>query len=181
MSRRKASFDLRACQLFRINLYCSSSLFFWSVPTFGTFGCDDCQDVCPWNRFAARTPCDEFLPRESDQAPPLLSLIHLSTEQFLLRFAGTAVLRAGRDGFVRNVVVALGNSCSPNAIDALSVSVRDKSALLRAHAAWALGRKGGTAVQQILADVYTGETAPDVREEIRLALADTAGSQSQRT
>jgi epoxyqueuosine reductase len=143
------------------------------------FGCDDCQEVCPWNRFAARTPIDEFLPREGAQVPPLLSLIHLSTDQFRIRFAGSAVLRAGRDGFVRNVAVALGNSRLPHAVDALSVSVRDESALVRAHAAWALGRIGGAAARRILADVYCGETAAAVREEIELALAGIASSQSQ--
>jgi len=143
------------------------------------FGCDDCQDVCPWNRFAARTPFDEFLPREGSQAPPLVSLIHLSADEFRLRFAGTAILRAGRDGFVRNVVVALGNLRSPQAVDGLSSSIRDESALVRAHAAWALGRIGGTTVRRALADAISVETATEVREEIELALADAEGDQAQ--
>lgn len=143
------------------------------------FGCDDCQDVCPWNRFAARTPFAELLPRAGTQAPPLLSLIHLGTEQFRLRFAGMAILRAGRDGFVRNVAVALGNARSHRAVDALSISVRDESALVRAHAAWALGRIGGTTARQILAAAFAAEDAPEVREEIGLALADAEASQPQ--
>jgi epoxyqueuosine reductase len=135
------------------------------------FGCDDCQDVCPWNRFAVRTPFGEFLPREGIGATPLLSLIQLTAEQFRLRFAGTAILRAGRDGFVRNVAVALGNSRSLHAVDALAISVRDESALVRAHAAWALGRIGGAAARNILADAFVAEDAREVREEIELALA----------
>ncbi len=140
------------------------------------FGCDDCQEVCPWNRFAVRTPFDELLPRESNKPFPLVPLIRLSAEQFRLRFAGTAILRAGRDGFVRNVAVALGNSRSPHAVDALSVGMKDESALVRVHAAWALGRIGGTAARRILADACSREAAPEVREEIELALADAAST-----
>jgi epoxyqueuosine reductase len=143
------------------------------------FGCDECQEVCPWNRFAVRTPFGELLPREGSRATLLLSLIHLSAEEFLLRFAGTAVLRAGRDGFIRNVAVALGNSRPARAVDALSISVRDESALVRAHAAWALGRIGGTTARRVLADARASETAPGAREEIELALADMASTQSR--
>jgi epoxyqueuosine reductase len=135
------------------------------------FGCDDCQEVCPWNRFAVRTPLAELLPRQGGRATSLLSLIHLSNEQFRIRFAGTAILRAGRDGFVRNVAVALGNSRSLHAVDALAISVRDESALVRAHAAWALGRIGGAAARNILAAAFAAEDAREVREEIELALA----------
>ena len=141
------------------------------------FGCDDCQDVCPWNRFALRTPFDKFLPREGSLAPPLASLVHLSAEQFRFRFAGTAILRAGRDGFVRNVVVALGNSRSPDAVGALAGGISDESPLVRAHAAWALGRIGGMDARRILADAHPREQAPEVREEIVLALADTGNDQ----
>jgi epoxyqueuosine reductase len=143
------------------------------------FGCDDCQDVCPWNRFAVRTPFDEFLPREGIGAIPLLSLIQLTTEQFRLRFAGTAILRAGRDGFVRNVAVALGNSRSSHAVDALSVTVRDKSTLVRAHAAWALGRIGGANARQVLTDAFVGEESAEVRQEIAIALADAGEDRSR--
>jgi len=142
------------------------------------FGCDDCQEACPWNRFAVRTPFAELLPPEGSQAPTLLSLIHLNTEQFRLRFAGTAILRAGRDGFVRNIAVALGNSRSPHAVDALSISVRGESALVRAHAAWALGRIGGTAARLVLTEAHSREAAPEVRDEIELALADELVSKS---
>ncbi len=143
------------------------------------FGCDDCQEVCPWNRFAVRTPLTELLPCEGSRAIPLLSLIHLSNEQFRLRFAGTAILRAGRDGFVRNVAVALGNARLPHAVDALAVSVREESPLVRAHAAWALGTIGGAAAGQILADAFAAEDAPQVREEIELALAGARGDRLQ--
>jgi epoxyqueuosine reductase len=124
-----------------------------------------------------RTPFDKFLPREGSLAPPLASLVHLSAEQFRFRFAGTAILRAGRDGFVRNVVVALGNSRSPDAVGALAGGISDESPLVRAHAAWALGRIGGIDARRILADAHPREQAPEVREEIVLALADTGNDQ----
>jgi epoxyqueuosine reductase len=107
----------------------------------------------------------------------LASLVHLSAEQFRLRFAGTAILRAGRDGFVRNVVVALGNSRSPEAVGALAGGINDESPLVRAHAAWALGRISGMDARRILADAHPREQAPEVREEILLALADAGNDQ----
>jgi len=139
------------------------------------FGCDDCQDVCPWNRFAVPTPFEEFLPREGSLPATLVSLSRLTGEQFRQRFAGTAVLRAGRDGFVRNVVVALGNSRSPGAVDALSGCLEDKSPIVRAHAAWALGRIGGSAVGRILAEAHKLEPVCEVRKEMESALDDAAG------
>jgi epoxyqueuosine reductase len=135
------------------------------------FGCDDCQDVCPWNRFAVPTPFEEFLPLEGNAPATLVSLTRLTEEQFRQRFVGTAILRAGRDGFVRNVAVALGNCRSPEAVDALSRCLDDESPVVRAHAAWALGRIGGDAARQVLRDASTGEQWPEVREEITLALA----------
>lgn len=134
------------------------------------FGCDDCQDVCPWNRFAVPTLFDEFRPREGGPMPLLTSLVDLNAEQFRLKFAGTAILRAGRDGFVRNVVVALGNSRSPEAVEALSRSVKDESPLVRGHAAWALGRIGAKEARLALAEAMTCEPMQDVREEIGLAI-----------
>jgi epoxyqueuosine reductase len=143
------------------------------------FGCDDCQDVCPWNRFAVRTPFEEFIPREGNDPGSLLSLARLTREQFRHEFSGTAVLRAGRDGFVRNVVIALGNSGSPGAVDALAGCLEDESPIVRAHGAWALGRIGGDAARRVLRDASTGEQWPEVREEIALALADAGNDKSR--
>jgi epoxyqueuosine reductase len=104
------------------------------------YGCDDCLEVCPWNRFAARAAEGEFLPREANRAPDLISLVHLTPEEFKVRFRGSAVLRAKRDGFVRNVCVALGNSGDVRAMPALEGACRDDSPIVREHATWALHR-----------------------------------------
>ena len=105
------------------------------------FGCDLCQDVCPWNRFARPTPEKRLLPREGNAAPELIPLLTLDEAGFRARFAGTAVLRATRDGFVRNVAVALGNSGDPAAVAALtSVMENDPSPMVREHAEWAVER-----------------------------------------
>ena len=74
------------------------------------YGCDDCQDVCPWNRFAVATREERFHPREGNLVPELAALVDLSPGEFARRFKGSPIRRAKRDGFVRNVVVALGNS-----------------------------------------------------------------------
>jgi epoxyqueuosine reductase len=102
------------------------------------FGCDDCQEVCPWNRFAAGPSERGFAPRREPRMPDLLPLVHITGEEFSARYAGSPILRATRDGFVRNVVVALGNSGSDEAVPALKEALLDSSLLVREHARWAL-------------------------------------------
>ncbi len=135
------------------------------------FGCDDCQEVCPWNRFAVETPIDGFWRREGNPAYDLASLVSITSDEFRHMFAGTAIRRVGRNGFVRNVAVALGNSCPEGAVEALSGAMGDSSALVRAHAAWALGNIGSTEARCRLADARLVETDPSVSEEIDRALS----------
>jgi epoxyqueuosine reductase len=104
------------------------------------YGCDDCQEICPWNRFAVKTPEMAFSPREENLMPELLSLVRITPPEFKRRFENSPVLRATRDGFVRNVVVALGNSGSNEAVPALKEALQDPSPLVRIHAEWALER-----------------------------------------
>jgi len=85
------------------------------------FGCDDCLEVCPWNRFARISPEKDFSPRPGNLMPELMPLSALTPEEFQHRFHGTPVRRATRDGFVRNVVVALGNYAGPGALGPLPV------------------------------------------------------------
>jgi epoxyqueuosine reductase len=106
------------------------------------YGCDDCQDVCPWNRFAVATAEDRFYPRQERLMPDLLGLVHLSPAEFKRKYQGSPILRSTRDGFVRNVVVALGNSGNREAIPALKAALQDASPLVRSHAEWALERFG---------------------------------------
>jgi epoxyqueuosine reductase len=111
-------------------------------PLVGTrvFGCDDCLDACPWNRFARAAQSDEVRARPGLLATPLASWLTLDAAAFARTFEGTAVLRAGRDGFLRNVCVALGNRGRAEDRPALERALGDGSELVREHAAWALER-----------------------------------------
>jgi epoxyqueuosine reductase len=104
------------------------------------FGCDICQDVCPWPaRFAAPTKERAFYPADLDRAAPKLNdLAQLSEEDFKRRFAGTPILRAKRRGLLRNVAVALGNWGSTEARAALKTLARDPDQLIAEHARWGL-------------------------------------------
>ena len=129
------------------------------------FGCDDCQEVCPWNRFAAETPEHGFRPRSGNHMHELQALVGITKSEFDERFKGSPIKRAGRDGFVRNVVVALGNSRSPEALPALERALHDESALVRAHAAWALRQIPGDDAKKVLEAARRTETDPVVLEE----------------
>jgi epoxyqueuosine reductase len=110
-------------------------------PLIGTriFGCDDCQEVCPWNRFAVKSADPGFAARPDQQVPELIPLLALDDAGFRLRFQGTALRRAGRNRFVRTVAVALGNAGDPAALPALLQStLHDPDPVVRDHAAWAI-------------------------------------------
>ena len=134
------------------------------------YGCDDCQEVCPWNRFAIMTTEKGFHPRENTRTPDLVSLATITPEEFKNRFKNSAILRAKYDGFIRNVVVALGNSRSEGAIPVLEKSLRQTSPLIRAHSAWAMGQIPSPQALQILKLTRIHETDPQVQEEIAVAL-----------
>ena len=131
------------------------------------FGCDDCQDACPWNRLAAESPIADFRPRGDLLDRPLAAWLDLDEDAFQARFRGTPLLRARRDGFLRNVCVALGNRGDAGDAARLARTLaEDPSPLVRAHAAWALGRLGArSALEAALADPDAG-----VRAEAALAL-----------
>lgn len=133
------------------------------------FGCDDCQDVCPWNRFA--TPSDEsqFYPADGNQVPVLTELMQLTREQFEERFRHSAVRRAKYAGFLRNVAVALGNSRDAGATKVLTQALEHEEPLVRAHVAWALGKIGGAEACRALQESLSRETDAAVLEEIRIA------------
>lgn len=101
------------------------------------FGCDDCQDVCPWNRFAyAGDP--RFTPRREILAATLSDYLRLTPEEFRARFAGTNVLRAKHRGFIRNCLVAAGNSRNKALIPDIHRHLHSNDEMIREHAAWAL-------------------------------------------
>ncbi len=106
------------------------------------FGCDDCQLVCPWNRFAQATGEADFTPRADLDAPDLLALFAWSETEFRARTEGSAIRRIGYACWLRNVAVALGNVPYDAAIvAALQARVDDDSALVREHVRWALARQ----------------------------------------
>jgi epoxyqueuosine reductase len=138
------------------------------------FGCDDCQEACPWNRFAHRGAREPFRPRDGLQGRPLEDWLRLQAAGFDEVFRGSAVLRAGYEGFLRNVLVAAGNSRDSTLIPAVRERLDDPSALIRGHAAWALGRIGGVCARDALRGRLPREPDPGVREEIGIALDEPA-------
>jgi epoxyqueuosine reductase len=130
------------------------------------FGCDDCQDVCPWNRKAARAPH----PPGAAAGLSLAPLFDLDEAGFRERFRETALSRAKRRGILRNAAVVLGNRRDASAVPALVKGLRDPEPLVRAHAAWALGEIGNGEAASALARAARSESDPAVREEIALAL-----------
>ena len=137
------------------------------------FGCDICQQVCPWNlRFAAPHGDPAFAPRPDVAAAPSGGrAVTLSPEAFNRKFKGSPVKRAKRRGYLRNVAVALGNAGDPQAVAPLSAALADDAEpLVRGHAAWALGQIGGDDVLYNLHAALKAETDPWVQAEIRAAI-----------
>jgi epoxyqueuosine reductase len=138
------------------------------------FGCDICQEVCPWNRKAPLADNAEYAPRDGLLAPKLVSLMGMDEEEFRRRFRASPVKRAKRRGLLRNVAVALGNSHDERAVPALAKGLDDAEPLVRAHAAWALGQIGGERARARLLRAANNETEPDVQKAIQAALGRIA-------
>jgi epoxyqueuosine reductase len=138
------------------------------------FGCDVCQDVCPWNRFAVPVTEQRFQLDTARFDGDLVPFLDLDEDAFEARFRGSAVKRAGRDGFLRNVCVALGNRRDATSHSALAKALNDRSALVRSHAAWALGRIGGAEAMETMARRAGVESNQEVLEEIAAAMEECA-------
>jgi len=105
------------------------------------YGCDDCLAVCPWNKFAQTSPrIDDLLPRIELTAPRLADLVRLDDASFRTLFSGSPIKRTGRDRFVRNVLIAIGNSGRAGLAPEAERLLSDPSPLVRAMAVWALAR-----------------------------------------
>jgi epoxyqueuosine reductase len=110
------------------------------------FGCDDCQAVCPWNKFAQRTEQEDFLPRHGLDNAQLVELFLWSEEEYLQNTAGSALRRIGYEGWLRNIAVALGNANSSVEITmALDNRSNHTSAMVREHVEWALTQHANAA------------------------------------
>ena len=134
------------------------------------FGCDDCQDVCPWNRRAPVTQEPSFLPRPWTEMPGLIELLQLTPEAFRTTFKGSPIKRTKRRGLLRNAAVALGNTKDPNAVPALIEALDDEEPLVRGHVAWALGQIGDDRAFAALEQARQTEIDPNVLDEIEKAL-----------
>ncbi|HET9062253.1 MAG TPA: tRNA epoxyqueuosine(34) reductase QueG [Candidatus Binatia bacterium] len=132
------------------------------------FGCDDCQTVCPWN------PSTELVPSAFLQ-PSLVELLGHSEESFAAAFGATPLVRAKRRGIARNAAIALGNSGNQRAVGTLESALRkDPEAIVRAHAAWALGCIGGPEARKALAAARASRELPPVVAEIEAATVATS-------
>ncbi|MEL7543786.1 MAG: tRNA epoxyqueuosine(34) reductase QueG [Pseudomonadota bacterium] len=130
------------------------------------YGCDDCLAACPWNKFAQAAREQRFAARAETDNPPLAELLAMDDVAFRARFQGTPIKRAGRDRFLRNTLIAAGNSGDASLLPAVTRLLDDSSPLVRAMAVWALTR--------LVAPVdfsahrmknLPRETDPDVRAE----------------
>lgn len=138
------------------------------------FGCDLCQEVCPVNAYPRRAEPDSdvtqaFGPHAVSGRPRLEDLLLLDDARFRERFRGSAVWRTRREGLLRNVCIALGNLRDRHAVTALAGALRDPATLVRGHAAWALGRLGGSAARAQLEAALRREDDAWVRDECGLA------------
>ncbi len=130
------------------------------------FGCDDCLAVCPWNRFAGTAREARLAIHEHMRAPALGTLVRLDDDAFRRMFAGTPVKRTGRERFVRNVLIAIGNGGDRTHVPDVVTLLADASALVRAAAVWSLGRLlDAPAIRDYHKRYAPHETDPQVRAE----------------
>jgi len=134
------------------------------------FGCDLCQQACPWNHRAVPSSEPAFQTRSGLEAPSLLHLLAMDQRAFTEQFRRSPVRRAKRRGLLRNVAVALGNSGSDRAVPALIKALGEEEPLVRGHAAWALGRLGGKQARAALNIQMGREQDTYVQSELRHAL-----------
>src|SRR6202011_5002016 len=131
------------------------------------YGCDDCLAVCPWNKFAQATRDTKLALRGELNAPRLRDLVRLDDAAFRRTFAKTPVKRTGRDRFVRNVLIAIGNSGDPTFVPEAERLLADRSPLVRAAAVWALGRLDHDRLTSVAPAYRSDETHALVQGEWR--------------
>jgi epoxyqueuosine reductase len=136
------------------------------------YGCDDCLAVCPWNKYARQGREAKLAARAALQAPALADLAGLDDPGFRRLFAGTAIKRTGRDCFLRNVLIAIGNSADPGLATHAERLLADPAPLVRGSAVWALSRlMPPVALAALAARHHHAEPDAAVREEWACALA----------
>lgn len=133
------------------------------------YGCDDCLAVCPWNKFAAEAREAKLIARDELRAPALADLAALDDAGFRALFRKSPVKRIGRDRFVRNVMIAIGNSDDPSLLPVVEARLGDDAPLVRGMAVWAWARLGGET--DLLQRALQHETDSHVRDELDTALS----------
>ncbi len=136
------------------------------------YGCDDCLAVCPWNKYAETAHEAKLAMKNELHLPDLVMLSQLDEAQFREFFKTTPIKRAGRDSFIRNVMIALGNVRQPNAAQREAVIARldDTAGVVRAHAVWALSQFDLAYTQNLAAAFMAKETDSDVLAEWQAVL-----------
>ncbi|MFL6193902.1 MAG: tRNA epoxyqueuosine(34) reductase QueG [Thermoanaerobaculia bacterium] len=135
------------------------------------FGCDVCQEVCPWNEAPAGAVHDEMELGPEREELTLARLLRLPREEYVERFRGSPMKRAKLEGLQRNAAVAMGNRLESRYIAPLAEALGEGEPLVRRHAAWALGRIGGAGAREVLEEALAWEMDEGVRGEIAEALA----------
>jgi epoxyqueuosine reductase len=137
------------------------------------YGCDDCLAVCPWNKFARPTGESDLMARSELTAPALAALAGLDDAAFRKLFAGSPVKRIGRNRFLRNVLIAIGNSAEAELTATAIGLLNDEDALVRGAAVWAFARLAPPdRVIELAQSRLANEPSPSVQEEWRLALSE---------
>lgn len=135
------------------------------------FGCDVCQDVCPWNHRAPESRESAFQPINGETSLSLAGLFEMDQAAFRARFRHTPLWRSKRRGLLRNAAIVLGNQRDPASVSALVRALADEEPLVRGAAAWALGQLAGEPARDALRARKTVEPDPEVQAEIEWALA----------
>ena len=130
------------------------------------YGCDDCLAICPWNKYAKKTENEDFFPQQDLVEPTLKSFLSLTDEDFRKKFSGTSIKRIGRNRFIRNVLIAIGNTNSNKFINDIIPLLKDNSELVRAMAIWALYQISNSNEFETYKEKFLiNETNPEVRQE----------------
>ena len=130
------------------------------------YGCDDCLAVCPWNKFATPTREEEFVPRSGLKVPELRDLAALDDAAFRKKFSKSPIKRIGRARFIRNVLIAIGNSVDQDLLPSAAKLLEDSSPLVRAAAVWAVRRLAALDQAEALRIAHLSrESDPEVKKE----------------
>ncbi|MCP5468693.1 MAG: tRNA epoxyqueuosine(34) reductase QueG [Deltaproteobacteria bacterium] len=132
------------------------------------FGCDDCQEVCPWNRFSQKTHEENFFPQDYTYNQSLKKLIQIKKNEFKTIFATSPILRTKWRGLMRNVLIAIGNSGDQSLIPYVEEKLHCEEALVRGHAVWSYASLLGKKAFERLKMLEENETDPFVLEELRV-------------